>query len=122
MKAEFENLLEEGHIRKVEKVNDEVFKQPVVITVKKHKSVKIVLDAFQKDKYQLPNLVNFMKQVAEIITEENEEEVRYTSIDMAYAYGQTELHPNTARHCNSQIIGAEQRVHTPLTPDTTAYQ
>ena len=46
-----------------------------------------------------------MKQVAEIINGETEGEVRFTSLDMQYAYGQTELHPETARHCNFQIIG-----------------
>ena len=73
MEAEIEKLLEEGHIRKVGKINDEVFIQPVVITVKKDKSVKIALDArslndaIQKDKYQMPNLDTLMEQVAEII-------------------------------------------------------
>ena len=104
-------MLKEGHIRKVEKINDEVFIQPVVITVKKDKSVKVALDArslndaIQKDKYQMLNLNNLMEQVVEIKNDENEGEVRFTSLDMAYAYGQTEVHPDTARHCNIQIIG-----------------
>ena len=78
MEAELEELMEECHIRRVEKINDEVFIQPVVITVKKYRSVKIALDAsslndaIQKDKYQMPNLNNLMEQVAEIINEENE--------------------------------------------------
>ena len=111
MEAEIEKMLEEGHIRKVEKINDEFFIQLVVITVKKDKSVKIALDArslneaIQKDKYQMPNLDNLMEQVAEIINDGNEGVVRFTSLDMSYAYGQTELHPDTARHCNFQIIG-----------------
>ena len=53
----------------------------------------------------MPNLDNLMEQVAEIINDEKEEEVRFTSLDMMYAYGQTELHPETARHCSFQIIG-----------------
>ena len=48
VEAETEKLLEEGHIRKVEKINDEVFIQPVVITVTKDKSVKVALDAGSK--------------------------------------------------------------------------
>ena len=111
VEAEIEKLLEEGHIRKVEKINDEVFIQPVVTTVKKDKSVKIALDdrslndAIQKDKYQIPNLYNLMEQVPEIINDESDGVVIFTSLDMAYAYGQTELHSDTARHCNFQIIG-----------------
>ena len=84
-----------------------MFIQPIVITVKRDKTVKIALDArqlnnaIQKDKYQMPNLDNLMEQVAEIINSTNEGDIRFTSLDMQYAYGQTELHTGTA---NFQII------------------
>ena len=52
----------------------------------------------------MPNLDNLMEQVAEIINREKEGEVKFTSLDMMYAYCQTELHLETARHCNFQII------------------
>ena len=83
MEADIEKMLKEGHIRKVERINDEVSIQPVVITVKKHKSFKVALDAIslngaiQKEKYQIPNLDNLMEQVAEIINEEIEGEIRF---------------------------------------------
>ena len=108
---EMEKVLKEGHIRRVDKISDELFIQPVVVTVKKDKTVEIAPDArslknaILKEKYQMPNLENLMEQVAEIINSEKEGEVRFTSLDMMYAYGQTELHPETARHCNFQIIG-----------------
>ena len=51
------------------------------------------------------NLDNLMEQVAEIINSDNSGEVLFTSLDMLYAYGQTDLHPDTARHSNFQIIG-----------------
>ena len=60
----------------------------------------------------MPNVDNLMEQVAEIINDENEGVVIFTSLDMAYAYGQTELHPDKARYCNFQNIGAEKRSHT----------
>ena len=53
----------------------------------------------------MPNLDNLMEQVAEIKNDEKEGEVRFMSLDMLYAYGQTELHPETARLCNFQILG-----------------
>ena len=83
----------------------------MVIAVKKDKSVKLALDArslndaIQKDKYQMPNLDNLLGQVAEIINEENEGEVGFTTLDRVYAYGQTELNPDTDQHCNFQIVG-----------------
>ena len=106
-------MLEEGHNRRVEKISDEVFIQPVVVTVKKDKTVKIALDArslnnsILKEKYQMPNLDILMEQVAEEINDEKEGEVRFMSLDMLYANGQTELHPETAQHCNFQIIGGK---------------
>ena len=109
--TEIAQFIKEGHIRRVDKINDKVFIQPVIITVKKDKTVKVALDArllnnaIQKNKYQMPNLDNLMEQVAEIMNSTDEGEVRFTSLDMKYAYGQTELHPETAQHCNFQIIG-----------------
>ena len=57
VEQEIHKLFADGHIQRVEKINDEVFIQPVVITVKRDKSVKIALDsrslnnAIQKEKY-----------------------------------------------------------------------
>ena len=42
---EIEKLLKDGHMEKVDKIQDDVFIQPTVITVKKDKSVKIAVDA-----------------------------------------------------------------------------
>ena len=78
VETEIALLVREGHIRRVDKINDEVFIQPVVITVKKDKTVKVALDArllnnaIQTDKYQMPNLDNLMEQVAERINNTDE--------------------------------------------------
>ena len=47
----------------------------------------------------MPNLDILMKQVGEMINSGKKGEVRFTSLDMMYANGQTELQPETARHC-----------------------
>ena len=73
-------------------IKDDVFIQPVVITVKKERSVKITLDAralnnsIAKDKYQMLNLENLMDMIAEKI-DGNEGQVWYSSVDMKSAYG-----------------------------------
>ena len=109
---EIKNLIKAGHIERVDKISDEMFIKPVVITVKKDRSVKIVLDArsfnnaIMKEKYQMPNLYSLIEEI-EIANGKQEGEVRFTSLDMLYAYGQTTLHPETAKHCNFQIIGGE---------------
>ena len=75
----------------------------MVVTIKKEKTTKIALDvrslknAILKEKYQTPNLVNLIQQVAGIISSESEGAIRFTSLDMLYAYGQTDHHPETAR-------------------------
>ena len=72
--------------------------------------MKIALDARSlnnaklKDKYQMSTLEILMEKVAEVINGKREENVWFTSVDMLYAYGQTILRPETAKHCNSQII------------------
>ena len=48
-----------------------------------------------------------MEKIAEIVNGKEEGEVRFTSLEMLYAYGQTTLHPETAKRSNFQIIGGE---------------
>ena len=113
VQKEFERLLEEGHIEKVNEVTDKKFIQPVVITVKKDKSVKIALHAralhneIVKDKYQMPNLEHLVDLVAEQLDNKEQEKALYTSLDMRYVYGQVPLEEETAKHCNFQIIGGK---------------
>ena len=84
--AEINKLLKEGHIEKVEKIRDDVFLQPTVITVKKDKSVEIALDAralnesIAKDKYQMPNLDNLIDLIAEKLDENKTGEAWYSSV------------------------------------------
>ena len=109
---EIEKLLKDGHIERIEKIQDDVFIQPTVITVKKDKSVKIALDAralnqsIAKDKYQMPNLDNLIDMIAEEL-EKNEREAWYSSVDMTSAYGQVPLHELTKKHCNFQTVGGK---------------
>ena len=109
---ETEKLLKEGHIEKVDKIQDDVFIQPTVITVQKDKSVKIALDAralnqsIAKDKYQMPNLDNLIDMIAEKL-DKKEGEAWYSSVDITYAYGQIPLNDLTKRRCNFQSVGGK---------------
>ena len=113
VQKEIERLLEERHIEKVNEVTDKQFIQPVVITVKKDKSVRIALDAralkneIVKDKYQMPRLEHLVDLVSEQLDNKKQEKALYTSLDMRYAYGQVPLEEETAKHCNFQIIGVK---------------
>ena len=113
VQKEIERLLEEGHIEKVNEVTDKQLIQPVVITVKKYKGVKIALDVralnneVVKDKYQMPNLEHLVDLVAEQLDNKEQEKALDTSLDLRYAYGQVPLEKETAKHCNFQIIGGK---------------
>ena len=108
-----QRLLNKGHIERVTEVTDKEFIQPIVITVKRDKSVKIALDAralnneIVKDKYQMPNSEHLVNMVAEKLDTENKRIAWYTSLDMQYAYGQVPLDKETAKHCNFQIVGGK---------------
>ena len=79
MDNEINELLKEGHIGKVDKIQDDVFIQQTVITVKKDKSVEIALVAralnqsIAKDNYQMPNSKNLIDMIAEKLDKEEGE-------------------------------------------------
>ena len=65
-----DNLIEDEQIMRLEKCSDEYFISPVVITVKKDKSIKKALDtkelndAIHKNKYQMQSIVHLIDAVA----------------------------------------------------------
>ena len=83
-----------------------------VITFKRHRSVRIALDAryfnqaIDKDEYQMPNLEDLMDMVAEKLDNE-EGEAWYSSFDSTNEYGQVLLDALTDRHCSFQIKEGE---------------
>ena len=70
---EIKHLLAEEHIEKVNEIEDDVFIQPTVITLKKDRLVKSALEAralnqeTDKDKHQMPNLANLLDMIAKRI-------------------------------------------------------
>ena len=62
---ELKKLLDEKHIIKLNSCSDKNFISPIVITVKRDKTVKLALDSkilnksIHKNKYQMPNIDNF---------------------------------------------------------------
>ena len=111
---ELKKLSEQGHIEKLQECSDKNFISPIVITVKKDKSVKIALDskvlnkAIHKNKYQMPNIDNLIHSISQHINDSNHGDSVYSlTIDLKYAYSQLNLHPDTACHCNFNIICVE---------------
>ena len=116
---DLKKLSDEGHIEKINKCSDKNFISPIVITVKKDKSVKLALDwkvlneAIHKNKYQMPNIDSFISSILRYINDFNQrfqtqgDKVYFSTIDVKYAYSQLKLHPDTSRHCNFIIICGE---------------
>ena len=113
MELELKKLIDDGQIIKLEKCPDDLFISPVVITVKKDKSVKIALDskklndAIHKNKYQMQSIDHLIDSLAVYISERRNLPGKYffSKIDLKYAYSQIPLDENIQKHCNFNILG-----------------
>ena len=113
---EIKNLLEEGHIEKLNNCSDQYFISPIVITVKRDQTIKLALDSktlnesIHKNKYQMPNIETLMDSISQIITNyrtEPADKIYFSTIDLKYAYSQLNPHPETAKHCNFNIVSGD---------------
>ena len=113
VKNELNKLIDDGQIIKLEKCPDDLFISPVVITVKKDKSVKIALDskklsdALQKNKCQMQGIDHLIDSVALYISERKNLPGQYwfSKVDLKYAYSQIPLEENIQKHYNFNILG-----------------
>ena len=112
-KIELKKLLNEGHIEKLSTFSDQFFVSPVVITVKKDQSIKMVLDskilnkAIHKNKYQMPNIDSLIQTISQTLSNAPQGTVYFTTFDLQYACSQLNLHTDTARHCSFKNISGD---------------
>ena len=111
---EFKKLLDEKHIIKLYSCPDKYFISPIVVTVKKDKTIKLALDskvlneAIHKNKYQMPNIDTLFESISQQISAPASQNTTYFStLDQKYAYRQLNLDSNTANHCNFNIISGD---------------
>ena len=114
VKAELKKLLEEKHIIKLNNCSDKNFVSPTVITVKRDKTVKLALDSkilnksIHKIKYQMPNKDNLIDTIQQNLnTNASHETAYFSTLDLKYAYSQSNLDRETAGHCNFKIVSGE---------------
>ena len=113
VEIELEKLIQDKQITKLYKCPDDLFVSPVVITVKKDKSVKIALDSkklnktIHKNKYQMQRTDHLVDAVALYITQikNSPGTFWFSRIDLKYAYSQIPLDNSIAKHCNFSILG-----------------
>ena len=112
--AELKKLLDEKHIIKLNSCSNKNFILPIVITVKRDKTVKLALDSkilnksIHKNKYQMPNIDNLTETIQQNLnTNASQETAYFSTLDFKYAYSQFNLDPETARHSDFNIISGE---------------
>ena len=96
--------------------SDQYFIAPIVIAVKRDQTIKLALDSktlnksIHKNKYQMRNIETLMDSISQIITNcktEPADKIYFSTIDLKYAYSQLNLHPETAKHCNFNILSGD---------------
>ena len=97
-KNELDRIKKSGHLQRLETIEEDCFVSPVVITVKKDKTVKIALDARKlndsciTERPHMPNMDERLNQISS--------ELSKNKLD-----GQMKLSPETSKHCNFAITG-----------------
>ena len=111
VKNELNRLIKSGHLERLETIEEDCFVSPVVITVKKDKTVKIALDARKlnesciKKRPHMPNMDELINQISAELSKNESDPIWISVIDLDYAYGQMRLAPETSKHCNFAITG-----------------
>ena len=86
-----DQLLRDGHIKKLSRCSEDRFISPVVITAKRDGSIKLALNSkilnkqIFRNRYQKPNLFELIDKVAVTISGHYERNIWFSSIDLKYA-------------------------------------
>ena len=105
---ELERLMKSVHLEKVNNVDEDCFVSPVVITVKKDKSVKIALDSRKLNDSCIkmrPHMPGLLNRISVEITLDRIAKLFISKIDLDYAYGQMKLSDETSRQCVFALTG-----------------
>ena len=113
VKMELNRMEKEGHIVKLNKCDEDCFKSLIVITRKKDGSIKLALDSkllsnqIFKNKYQMPNILELIDNIALQLSSKESGEVWFSKLDLKNAYSQLQLCTDTSKKCNFSIVGGE---------------
>ena len=111
VEKEINKLMKQGHIEKANKIDENCFECPAVITLKKDKSVKISLDSRKlnkitiKRKAQMPNMEELISRISRKIADGPTDEIWVSKFDLDYAYGQLMLSREARNLCTFAVTG-----------------
>ena len=103
--------MKSGHLERFETNEEDCFVLPVVITVKKNKTVKIAMDARKlhescvEKRPHMPNMDELRNQISTELSKNDHDAIWISVIDLDYAYGRMKLAPETSKHCNFTVTG-----------------
>ena len=92
VEGEFNKLMDQNHVIKLDECSDRQFISPIVITVKKDQTVKLASDSqninkfIHKNKYQMPNIDLLLDNIAEVVKSDKSKQTQFSTIDLRYAY------------------------------------
>ena len=98
-----ENLLKDGHIVKLGECTEGCFILPTVVTAKRNESVKLAFNTklinkqIYQNRYQLPNMNEFVDNVAMAISGDTNAPIWFSNIDLKYSCSQMQLSKETSR-------------------------
>ena len=111
LQKDVDRLIKSGNLERLETILKDCFVSPVVITVKKDKTVKIALDARKpndssvKKRPHMPNMEELLNQISAELSRKIPDPIWISTIDLDFAYGEIKLAPETSKHCNFAVTG-----------------
>ena len=95
VEKEFNKLIDQKHLIKLDKCSDRQFISPMLIILEKDQTVKLALDSkkinkfIYKNKYQMPNFDLLLDNIAQVVKSNNNQQTLSSTLDLRYAYSQT---------------------------------
>ena len=113
VEIELDKIIQDKQIIEIENCPDDLFVSPVVIKVRKDKSIKLALYSkklnknIHKNKYQMQNIDHLVDAFALHISQRQNYPglFWFSKIDLKLAYRQIPLDVTIAKHCNFSILG-----------------
>ena len=111
VEKELNKLMDQKHLKKLDKRSDRQFVSPIVITVKKDQTVKLALDSkkinkfIHKNKHQMPNIDILLDNITQIVKSNDNQQTLLSTLGLRYAYSQIPLDKSTREQCNFSLIG-----------------
>ena len=61
----------------------------------------------QKNKFQRPNIASPIQTISQTLSTAPQEPAYFATLSLQYAYSQLNLHSETARHCNFNLVSGD---------------